>query len=92
MCKSRFPSFTKAQIANGDVASSLYASAFAGACQQLVPALSRWSPDDYLLVFGLPVPLIPFPSGLSVCYIVRPGCGDGGEQSMVFVLSQFPGL
>ena len=76
MCAAVFPSFSQAQLVSGALSSSIYAKAFAPACNQFEDVLSMKRPDTYYLVLGVPIGTMNFLAGASICFAVRPGCGD----------------
>ena len=94
MCAAVFPSFSQAQLVSGALSSSVYARAFAPACKQFKNVLSLKPPNTYYLVLGFPIGNINFLAGASVCFAMRPGCGDDGEtrtcSNNCFVLFPIP--
>ena len=83
MCENVFPSFSQAQLSGGALAASPYASGFAPACDTFREALMLKSPEDYYLVFGLPIGPVNWMAGVSVCFAMRPTCGSNtGEHHL----------
>ena len=88
ICESIFPSFSQAQLSSGALAASPYASGFAPACDTFQEALMLKSPEDYYLVFGLPIGPVDFMAGVSVCFAVRPICGSNTGEHQFTLNSQ----